>query len=308
MCVRGVGMNTNDILDWDQVIQNIPESVWHNVQHINFNGTTGDNLLHPHIVDMVSWTCENTNAFVSVHTNGSLRNTDWWYNFGQALSGQMHRVVFAIDGLDDTHSIYRQNTDWQKIINNARAFINGGGTAEWQFIVFKHNAHQIEAAEELSRELGFSKFFVLYQDRFDSSNTINAGEHKIERYDQDPRKLSVPVVVNPGAVTIPEKMRTSDQKISCRSQRIGWVSIYADGTVWPCCWLMGWHKATHQAHAGIINYHFNKILKIDFDQISLYNSSLEQILLSDLWQQGFPNSFTTQPNAICLQQCSGTKE
>ena len=58
--------------------------------------------------------------------------------------------------------VYRVNASYDKIIENARAFIDVGGRAEWRMIVFKHNQHQIEEAEELARKYGFKHFSLQY--------------------------------------------------------------------------------------------------------------------------------------------------
>ena len=50
-------------------------------------------------------------------------------------------IEFALDGLEDTHSMYRQNTNWRTVIRNAETFISAGGYAIWKFIKFKHNQH-----------------------------------------------------------------------------------------------------------------------------------------------------------------------
>ena len=295
-------MRTNDALDWNRIVGNIPKTVWQNLQDINFNGTTGDNIMHPDIAEIVSWCSSHSPARINIHTNGSLRTGAWWAQFGSQLANVPHKVVFGLDGLADTHSVYRINTDFDKIITNAQAFIQAGGQAEWQFIVFEHNAHQIEQAQQLSRKLGFSRFFVLYQDRFAESADL-----PVRRYTKDLKQISAEIVVNPSSNSMPSRIAQSNQIVSCRSQRIGWFSIYADGTVWPCCWLMGWHRAQHQPQSKLINYHFQKILGIDFDQISLYNNTLESIVNSDLWQHRLPDSFKRSPNPVCIQQCSGIK-
>ena len=63
------------------------------------------------------------------------------------IIGVNGRVDFNIDGLQDTNHVYRKNTNFEKIIDNASAYIRMGGIAEWNYIVFKHNQHQIDKEE-----------------------------------------------------------------------------------------------------------------------------------------------------------------
>jgi MoaA/NifB/PqqE/SkfB family radical SAM enzyme len=300
LCLRTANMKTNDSLDWAEIIKQIPDYVWQNVKEINLNGTTGDNLMHPGIYEIVQWLTTHSPGKVSIHTNGSIRDTSWWSKFGKLLSSTNHRIVFALDGLEDTHYLYRIDTNWNKIIENAKAFIAAGGRAEWQFILFDHNKHQVDRCRELANEFGFSKFFTIYQDRFDDTHEIKTKHGIIKRY--DPKKLTSEVMVRETSNNF-KKQRGN--KIECRSQKINWVSIYADGTVWPCCWLMGWHVVKDRGiHHSVVNHHLTKILKIDFSEINLYNKNLEDIINSELWQKRFTESFDGTPNLICKQQCS----
>ena len=63
-------------------------------------------------------------------------------------------MSFSIDGLEDTNHLYRQDVEWDKIMERAKKFIGAGGRAEWKFIIFRHNQHQVEEARSLSKELG----------------------------------------------------------------------------------------------------------------------------------------------------------
>ena len=91
-----------------------------------------------------------------------------------------HEIIFAIDGLEDTHSIYRQNTNFEKIINNATAVINSGGVAHWQFIPFKHNQHQIVDVIKLSKKLGFKKIEFVKNVRYPTESYHYKSGEKIE--------------------------------------------------------------------------------------------------------------------------------
>jgi sulfatase maturation enzyme AslB (radical SAM superfamily) len=129
-------------------------------------GNFGDPILNNDLIDMCQYSKETApNVKISVHTNGGVRNTDWWQKLAYTLPTR-HNVVFAIDGLEDTHKLYRVGTDWHKIIHNAWTFIQAGGTAEWVFIKFEHNEHQVELARIMAEDLGFKKFTVKNSSRF----------------------------------------------------------------------------------------------------------------------------------------------
>jgi MoaA/NifB/PqqE/SkfB family radical SAM enzyme len=293
-------MNTNDRLDWAAISKNIPDYIWTTVKEINFNGTTGDNIMHPDIYNILADVKAKTTGQIVVSTNGSMRSTDWWHQLGLLFAGTNHKITFGIDGLADTHSVYRVNTDYNKVIENAQAFINAGGNAEWQFILFEHNSHQVDACKELAYSMGFNRFFIFYQDRFDESSTTGT----VQLYKKDLTPFKEDLIVKNTSQNIKKKLETKFKTIDCHSRKVNWFSIYADGTVWPCCWLMGWHRAQHQKQFPAINYHFKKMLKLDFHQMSLYNNKLEDIIAGEIWQKNFNTSFASVPNPVCIQQCS----
>ena len=112
----------------------------------------------------------NAKMNLTMYTNGSAKKPEWWANLARVL-GKNAYVVFSIDGLEDTNHLYRQNTVWSKIVENAQAFIDAGGVAHWDFIVFEHNEHQVETAEQLSRVMGFEKFQFKKSARFFSNTS-----------------------------------------------------------------------------------------------------------------------------------------
>jgi hypothetical protein len=67
-------------------------------------------------------------------------------------------VTFSIDGLEDTNHLYRRNVNWNLLIENVKSFIDAGGTAVWDYLIFKHNEHQIDQAKQYSIDLGFKEF------------------------------------------------------------------------------------------------------------------------------------------------------
>lgn len=110
----------------------------------------------------------NPKMTLSLHTNGSAKSTEWWTQLANVL-GPKGYVVFSVDGLEDTNHLYRQNTVFSKIMTNAQAFIDAGGRARWDYIVFAHNEHQVDEAEALATKMGFEKFQFKKSARFFSN-------------------------------------------------------------------------------------------------------------------------------------------
>lgn len=110
----------------------------------------------------------NPKMNLSMMTNGSAKKPEWWKTLAKVL-GPRGYVTFSLDGLEDTNHLYRQNTVWSKIMENAQAFIEAGGRARWDYIVFAHNEHQVEEAEALSKSMGFEKFQIKKSARFFSN-------------------------------------------------------------------------------------------------------------------------------------------
>jgi MoaA/NifB/PqqE/SkfB family radical SAM enzyme len=110
----------------------------------------------------------NAKINLSMHTNGSMKKPEWWAELAGVI-GKKGYVIFGLDGLEDTNHLYRQGTVWKKIMENAQAFIDAGGRARWDFIVFAHNEHQVEEARTLATKMGFEKFNVKKSNRFFSN-------------------------------------------------------------------------------------------------------------------------------------------
>ena len=127
---------------------------------LEFCGTIDDPLMHPDFLDFIKFAADFKKFKFIIHTNGSLRNKSYWKSLAEILKETDHRILFSIDGLEDTHHLYRIGTNFNLIVKNAKTFIDHGGNAEWHYIKFKHNQHQVDAAKELSFELGFKKFSV----------------------------------------------------------------------------------------------------------------------------------------------------
>mgnify|MGYP000153158060 CR=1 FL=1 len=106
-------------------------------------------------------------------TNGSGRSTEWWKEFTTYLSPVNAQfptftgdhIEFAVDGLEDTNSIYRVHARWDTIINGIKTVReNYTGKLVWRYNVFEHNYHQVAEAQQLAKDLGLNEFNCILGD------------------------------------------------------------------------------------------------------------------------------------------------
>lgn len=122
-------------------------------------GNYGDPAAGQHTLDIYEQFRKiNNNIVLGMNTNGALQNTTWWQELGTLFQQPQDYVVFSIDGLEDTNSVYRKNVNWGKLMQNVSAYVAAGGSAHWDMLVYRHNQHQVEQCEQLAKDLGFKWF------------------------------------------------------------------------------------------------------------------------------------------------------
>jgi hypothetical protein len=137
-------------------------------------------------------------------------------------------------------------------MRNVKAFLEAGGNAEWDYIVFRHNEHQVEQARRLAKDLGFSRFNVKTTGRF-----LNSA--KLEYIHSTPTKNRAGEIV--GRVARPLSLAYQNSalaelqdlrnrygsmdryldraQVQCKVQVDNSIYVSAEGYVLPCCWLAG---------------------------------------------------------------------
>lgn len=209
------------------------------LNEILINGNFGDFVMNPESLDIISyWREHNTQMRVFVSTNGSARNKDFWRRLGELDID----VLFCIDGLEDTHHLYRQDTSYDLVINNAQTFIDAGGRAIWKMIKFDHNAHQVEEAKRRAEQMGFQSLRINETIR-DSGPVYNRQGKKVYTLKSDiqgwPDQLTkewVEGLVKHQAIMIRNQSPTDTVIIDCQAKRDRSIYLSADGHVYPCCW------------------------------------------------------------------------
>jgi sulfatase maturation enzyme AslB (radical SAM superfamily) len=219
------------------------------LERVNFNGNLGDFALARDAREIVQFFLA-AGVRVDINTNGSLRGADWWSSLAQPGV----TVGWAIDGLADTHALYRQDTDWHKVTANARAYIAAGGRAIWRFIPFEHNQHQQAECERLSRAWGFYHFENIWDGRDRGPVYTRGGDfsHNIgEPYESTPTRvepLRESHITWYNAQTVRHERDRERLNLFCIHKKNQEIYLAADGTVYPCCYLGFYPNSMH--HPG----------------------------------------------------------
>ena len=205
------------------------------LNRIYINGNFGDAVMNPETPDIIEYFyLQNPNLKLEMSTNGSARGKDFW----QRLAGKAE-VQFCLDGLEDTHHLYRQNTSWSTIIDNAKTFIAVGGQAIWKMIEFDHNKHQIEACKQLSKELGFIWFSLVDQGRnigpvYDKHGKLT---HVIGNYNGIKEFEFLFHKKKTDLVLLEDITPSQRTKLDCYTKKAKSIYISSTGEVYPCCFL-----------------------------------------------------------------------
>jgi len=210
-------------------------------QGVTFNGNLGDFALARDGVDIVRYLCDH-GVDVSINTNGSLRPDTYWSDLGRLGV----EIGFAIDGLADTHHLYRQDTDWHRVIHNAQTFISAGGRAVWRFIPFDHNRYQEAECRAMAQQLGFAEFENIWDGRDRGPAFTRDGVFSHHIGDLKPSEAAEPPpwrdwlenhITWYDSRTVKHERDTAQLNLRCVHKMKREVYIAADGTVYPCCFL-----------------------------------------------------------------------
>jgi sulfatase maturation enzyme AslB (radical SAM superfamily) len=316
-----------------------PEKFLQQLTHIYMCGNYGDPIVAQDTLEAFTYFREtNPNILLSMNTNGSARNIDWWKNLAKVLNHKGH-VIFSIDGLQDTNHLYRRNTNFDKIIENVKAFIGAGGQAHWEYIVFEHNEHQVEEAQSLSQQLGFVKFQIKKTARFSSpltgvvkqgsiikdrkGNTISINIPKNPKYKNEGLEVIQENLATTGITTLPTTLEEIKDKlnpelynsplvvlydkadIDCKVKKEKNLYVSAEGIIQPCCWvastMYNWYTMEKRSQI------WKLINKFGLNNLSALERSIEDIfktgyfnLIEESWDK---TSCSAGKLKVCAKTC-----
>ena len=330
MCSRNVrgGLPNENLIETGWSLEDykhiFDQEVLSQIHSLGFCGSYGEPIMNSNLIDMITYTRSiNPILDINIDTNGSARTNEWWVKLAQALGPSNHLVRFGLDGLADTHPLYRIGTNYNQILNNAKAFIDAGGRAEWKFLIFRHNEHQVDQARDLATKLNFSSFQALESNRYVLNNS----------YDVYNKDGSVSHVLQPPISNKVKQIEISFIKdyesalasvpIDCESKREKTLYIDANCHLYPCCYLAGvvytsnnfneplptndnevkehWRSGTVKLKQQITTA-INNIG--GYNAIDLRKRKIKSILEEKTFQSGWEDQHTGDKNIMCFIECN----
>lgn len=177
-------------------------------------GDYGDCIYYPQLFYFIE-RFRSTKRF-SIHTAGSHQSAEFWHRLVGMLNSN-DRVVFGIDGLEDTNHLYRKNSNWASIMTAMDIVAASPVQLQWDTNIFSFNYNRIDEIKQFAENKG-ARFVCKKTSRFGDDSLIppdeilidSAGLY-IDKYDKEAVEI------------VPQ----------CHTQR----AISATGHLRPCGWI-----------------------------------------------------------------------
>jgi MoaA/NifB/PqqE/SkfB family radical SAM enzyme len=285
----------NVYLDLEVFKSIFSDRVKQKLECIEFIGSIDDPLMHSQFLEMLEFITEHVNHVrIVIHSNASLRTPEYFFKMANILKkARSHKFAFSIDGLEDTNHLYRRNTKWNKIIENAQAFIAAGGNASWQYLIFPWNEHQIEDAKTLAKEMGFIDFRAR-NNRGLNLDFKGESQRSNRKVDFNIAKTHFDLIAK-------------ESEIDCVMRPRGMYFINYEGNVWPCCFLNNQFYTKY----GVLDENYQRFEgNYGKNWNNLYNYTFDEILDTKFYTEDLTDSWDTKihgPSAKDrVMKCTGT--
>lgn len=289
-----------------------------------FCGCHGDPPMTPDWEEIIINTAKR-NYIIDVETNGSMRTPESWARVGKAFAeaekkqGSRKVITFSIDGLEDTNKLYRIGIKHERTIANAKAYIDAGGKARWKMIVFEHNKHQVEEAQQIAKDMGFWQF-----DKHVSTRNFEYNYAELEKKNAKQLAMNTPEsitietdvrkarkganngssettkelnITDEGAKIYREVVESSDiSQITCDFKEQRMMYIDSEMNLWPCNHI----AATKQEDMT----HYNKLEKeYGVGWNNLEKHTAEEIFYHEYFQSILPLTWKDPSHKLCTYEC-----
>jgi MoaA/NifB/PqqE/SkfB family radical SAM enzyme len=307
-----------------------PDKFLKKIKRIDFCGNYGDPCMAQDCYEICELLVKKYQITIMASTNGSMRNPSWWKKLGELLAGTDSWFEFHIDGLRDTNHLYRIGANWDKVMANVKAFIDAGARADWHYILFNHNQHQVDEAHALANDMGFNHFVPTLSGRFphegkysymhpsgdwvdleqatislhhglenpNISQAPSSHSSVVEKETKSNRK--VPSVASAEQLSSPQIIESMPgiNGINCKSASKNRFYLDSRGYISPCCWVTN----RDVQRPGDMLKTIAKIGK-NIDDYNIRNRPIEEILADELFTEVFPALWQSDELATCRKKC-----
>jgi MoaA/NifB/PqqE/SkfB family radical SAM enzyme len=203
----------------------------------------GEPLMHKNLPEIISLAHENRIGTV-VTTNGSLLTKEL---SREIIFSKLDYLLLSVDGAsNESYQKYRIGGSFDAVVNNLKFLISlkkGSNRLtpfiEWQFIVFKHNEHELPVAKKLAEDIGVDN--IVFMQAF--TEDLN--------YDSSDEKYHLP------------KLSPLTKRSDCKHL---WstLTFHWNGNVVPCCY----DYFGEIAYGDLLNEDFGQIWNNEYFQKS----------------------------------------
>lgn len=223
-CVTGAGTMRRSSCDlhlelYRQILNEIGSGLWYLVLY-----NQGEPFLHPDLITMIHH-AKQQNIYVITSTNGHFLSDS--HVCEDVVRSGLDKIIISLDGADEeTYSNYRYGGDFNRVVAGIKLLIETkkrlrkkNPIVVVQFLIMRHNEHQMEDVKKLAKSLGADKQV------FKTIQIIDANTS--EKYTPTSKRLSRYETVD-GDLTL--------KYLPNRCRRL-WTSttILSNGDVVPCC-------------------------------------------------------------------------
>jgi len=288
-------------------------------REFKFCGVLGDPALNHECVQMVDYLVTN-GGYCELSTNGGYQRADWWLALGNIANdypGRVH-IHFCVDGHKETNHIYRVNTKFDIVQRNMKAFSDAApaNSATWIYIVFDHNEHELELAQEHAKILNFEFatrtgmrnsyhdwIALLGKKNQKKEKVITTTGSKEHSKKEVVKELDKFIEEYKTSTVDEEKIKAVTDSIVCKYIHEGEIFIASDLTMWPCCFL--WDSAFKNKEDIL-----GKLSEFDPNWNSLRHHSIAEVRQHPWYDKLLTASWHPYHNmhlARCIKTCAKNK-
>lgn len=211
------------LLDFDRykkIIDDISGHAWQLLIYYQ-----GESTIHPQLIPMIEYAYRHK-IYTELSTNGvRLGNSKFCRELAES---HLSKLIISLDGAtEETYKIYRQDGLFHRVVAGTRNFVKIRNSLKKryprtviQFLVMRHNEHEMAAIKKLGKELGVDA--VVYKSPqiydFENAEDILPQNPRFRRYEKENGKYRL----------------KGTYSGYCRKLWFGSV-ITQDATVIPCC-------------------------------------------------------------------------